>query len=308
VNADIITQPGHPATTSASEAPEISMTDTHKKILIPGGTALVGTKRAMIKADSESPIRKQKLNDFYLDNVAVSNQRFAEFIEDTGYITDAERIGWSYVFLNHLPQADRDSTLMATGATWWRQVFGANWRVINGPDTEDTWQTDHPVVHVSHNDAKVFAKWAGGRLPIEAEWEHAARGGKGDVLFPWGDQEPDDEHFLPCNIWQGNFPHYNTKADGFDATAPVDAFEPNGYGLFNMVGNTWEWTAGAYTARAQTAKARKHAATMKGAMVLKGGSFMCHKSYCFRYRIAARSGNTADSTTSHMGFRIAYDT
>lgn len=196
---------------------------------------------------------------------------------------------------------------MASGANWWRQVFGANWKMINGPGSEDTCLGNHPVVHVSHNDALAFANWANGRLPIEAEWEHAARGGKGDVLFPWGDQEPDDEHFLPCNIWQGNFPHYNTGADGYDATAPVDAFEPNGYGLYNMVGNAWEWTAGPYTARAQNAKARKHAAAMKGSMVLKGGSFMCHKSYCFRYRIAARSGNTPDSTTSHMGFRIAYD-
>lgn len=283
------------------------MTTTHQKILIPGGTALVGTKQAFIKVDSESPARKQNLKEFLIDNVAVTNTRFAEFITDTGYVTDAERIGWSYVFVNHLPDADRDATLMASGANWWRQVFGANWKMINGPGSEDTCLGNHPVVHVSHNDALAFANWANGRLPIEAEWEHAARGGKGDVLFPWGDQEPDDEHFLPCNIWQGNFPHYNTVADGYDATAPVDAFEPNGYGLYNMVGNAWEWTAGPYTARAQNAKARKHAAAMKGSMVLKGGSFMCHKSYCFRYRIAARSGNTPDSTTSHMGFRIAYD-
>jgi len=239
------------------------MTTIHQKVLIPGGTALVGTKQAVIKVDSESPPRKQKLNEFLIDNVAVANSRFAEFIEETGYETDAERIGWSYVFVNHLPGADRDTTQMAAGATWWRQVFGASWKLINGPGSESAYHADHPVVHVSHNDALVFAKWANGRLPVEAEWEHAARGGMGDV--------------------------------------------PNGYGLYNMVGNTWEWTAGPYTARAQNARARKHAATMKGSMVLKGGSFMCHKSYCFRYRIAARSGNTPDSTTSHMGFRIAYD-
>lgn len=283
------------------------MATEHRKIHIPGGTALVGTRHAFIRADSESPARKQKVQDFLIDNCAVTNKRFAEFIDHTGYVTDAERIGWSYVFLNHLPAADRDETLMAAEATWWRQVHGATWQQINGPGTEHAQQPDHPVVHVSHNDALAFAKWANGRLPIEAEWEHAARGGKGDVMFPWGDKEPDDDTFLPCNIWQGNFPHHNTGADGYDATAPVDAFEPNGYGLYNMVGNAWEWTAGAYTARAQNAKARKHAARMKGSMVLKGGSFMCHKSYCFRYRIAARSGSTPDSTTSHIGFRIAYD-
>jgi len=283
------------------------MTTDYKRVHIPGGSALVGTKRAVIKADSESPIRKQTLRDFLIDNSAVTNERFAEFIDATGYLTDAERLGWSYVFINHLPAADRNNTSMASGATWWRQVFGATWKAINGPEAENTFQANHPVVHVSHNDALAFASWASGRLPIEAEWEHAARGGKGDVLFPWGDREPDDDSFFPCNIWQGNFPHYNTGADGYDATAPVDTYEPNGYGLYNMVGNAWEWTAGAYTARAQTAKARKHAATMKGSMVLKGGSFMCHKSYCFRYRIAARSGSTPDSTTSHIGFRLAYD-
>ena len=127
------------------------------------------------------------------------------------------------------------------------------------------------------------------------------------MMFPWGNQEPDDNNFQPCNIWQGTFPHYNTAADGYESTAPVDSFEPNGFGIYNMVGNTWEWTVVPYKARSQRAKAKKHAATLKGAMVLKGGSFMCHKSYCFRYRIAARSGSTPDSTTSHIGFRVVYD-
>jgi formylglycine-generating enzyme required for sulfatase activity len=279
----------------------------HEKVLIPAGNALVGTRRGIIKADGESPTRKQYLADFLIDNTAVSNSRFEQFVNATGYTTEAERIGWSYVFYDHLPPAQRDDTLGVAAANWWRQVYGANWRLINGPGSDNTWQADHPVVHVSHNDALAFAKWAEGRLPIEAEWEHAARGGLGDVMFPWGDREPDDNEFLPCNIWQGSFPHRNTVADGFEATAPVDAFAPNDYGLYNMVGNTWEWTAGPYMVRAQTAKARKHAASMKGTMVLKGGSFMCHKSYCFRYRIAARSGSTPDSTTSHIGFRLAYD-
>jgi len=279
-----------------------------KKIPIDGGTALVGTKKAVISADSESPLRKVRLQDFCIDNMAVSNARFAEFVDATGYITEAERFGWSFVFFYHLsPAAQRQDTQGVAAATWWRKIEGANWKVINGPDSDDVGQPAHPVVHVSQNDALSYADWAGGRLPTEAEWEHAARGGLGDVRFPWGDQEPNDTEFMPCNIWQGNFPHYNTGADGDPATAPVDVFEPNNYGLYNMVGNTWEWTSVPYKARSQSARAKKHAAGMKGSMVMKGGSFMCHKSYCYRYRIAARSGSTPDSTTSHIGFRLAYD-
>lgn len=280
----------------------------HQKISIPGGTAIIGTKKGIIAADGESPIRKQRVAEFLIDNVAVSNERFTAFVDATGYTTEAERIGWSYVFFDHLPEGkDAEDTLGVAAADWWRQVHGATWRLINGPGSEDAFKPNYPVVHISHNDALAFATWAGGRLPIEAEWEHAARAGQGDVMFPWGDQEPDDHDFLPCNIWQGNFPHYNSAADGYPATAPVDAFEPNGFGLYNMVGNTWEWTAGPYTVRAKSPKARKHAKNMKGTRLLKGGSFMCHKSYCYRYRIAARSGSTPDSTTSHIGFRLAYD-
>lgn len=267
----------------------------------------MGTAQAVIKADGESPLRKHSVKPFSIDNVAVSNDRFAAFVDATGYQTDAERIGWSYAFLNHLPASYRGDSGRAAGASWWRQVFGANWRCINGPDAEQVDRPHHPVVHVSHNDAQAFAKWAGGRLPTEAEWEHAARGGLGDVRFPWGNEEPDDHNYLPCNIWQGQFPHHNTIADGFDATAPVDAFAPNAYGLYNMVGNTWEWTASPYSLRSSSPSARKKAASMKGSLLTKGGSFMCHKSYCYRYRIAARSGTTPDSTTSHIGFRVAYD-
>lgn len=282
------------------------MTIEHQKISIPGGTALVGTQKGIIAADGESPLRKQRIAPFLLDNTAVTNARFDAFVGSTGYVTEAERLGWSYVFINHLPAVQRAATRGVAAANWWRQVYGANWRLINGPDSENTWHPDHPVVHVSHNDALAFASWANGRLPLEAEWEHAARGGKGDVMFPWGDREPNDDNHFPCNIWQGHFPHHNSNADGYDATAPAASYEPNEFGLYNMVGNTWEWTAGPYMIRAKHASARKHAAQMKGTMVLKGGSFMCHKSYCFRYRIAARSGSTPDSTTSHIGFRVAY--
>ena len=275
---------------------------------IPAGTALTGTQHPEIRADGESPVRKQFINSFRMDPACVSNQRFAEFVDATGYTTDAERLGWSFAFIHHLPASvDTRATPGVSVANWWRKVQGANWLLINGPGSEHNWQPDHPVVHVSQQDATRFAAWAGGRLPTEVEWEHAARGGQGDVRFPWGDQEPDEADFLPCNIWQGHFPHYNSCADGFAATAPVDAFEPNGYGLFNMVGNVWQWTSVPYSVRSLQARARKHNARMKGAYVLKGGSFLCHKSYCYRYRIAARSGSTPDSSTSHQGFRLVYD-
>ena len=280
----------------------------HKKISIPGGVALIGTQKGIIAADGESPLRKQTIKEYLIDNTAVSNERFAAFIDATGYITEAERIGWSYVFYDHLSDGARtEDTLGDAAANWWRQVHGANWKLINGPNSDEAFKQNHPVVHVSHNDAMAFAQWSGGRLPIEAEWEHAARAGQGDVMFPWGNEQPDDESFLPCNIWQGHFPHYNSGADGYPATAPVDAFDANGYGLYNMVGNTWEWTAGPYLVRPKNARARKHGKNMKGTMVLKGGSFMCHRSYCFRYRIAARSGSTPDNTTSHIGFRLVYN-
>lgn len=277
----------------------------YKRILIPAGTALVGTKNSLVRSDGESPLRKQKINDFYIDNTSVSNRRFAEFIDATSYKTEAEKIGWSFAFFNHLPIGDSNEG--SSSANWWRKIHNANWRQINGLGSEKDWKPDHPVVHVSHKDAIAFAHWADGRLPTEAEWEHAARGGLGDVRFPWGDDEPDDDTFQPCNIWQGSFPHHNTCTDGYNATAPVKSFQPNGFGLYNLVGNVWEWTSTPYTVRALHSKARKKNATMKGCFVLKGGSFMCHKSYCFRYRIAARSGNTPDSTTSHQGFRLAYD-
>ena len=157
------------------------------------------------------------------------------------------------------------------------------------------------------NDALVFARWCGGRLPTELEWEHAARGGLGDVRYPWGANEPEEANFLPCNIWQGRFPEKNTGADGWVGTAPVRAYQPNGYGLYNIIGNVWEWTADAYRVKSLKKRVRQKLDGMKGFKVLKGGSFLCHRSYCYRYRIAARTGNSPDTTTPHQGFRVAWD-
>ena len=209
------------------------------------------------------------------------------------------------VFHHNVSGAVKD-TLGAEEATWWRRVDGANWRAVNGPDTEHSWHADHPVVHVSWNDAIAFADWAGGRLPTEAEWEHAARGGLGDIPFPWGYREPDDDNFQPCNIWQGDFPHTNSALDGYSATAPAVSFEPNGFGLYNMCGNVWEWTAEPLVLRSLSKKKRELANKPKGSKLLKGGSFLCHKSYCFRYRIAARTGTTPETSTAHQGFRLVF--
>jgi len=185
---------------------------------------------------------------------------------------------------------------------------GANWRCPEGPDSTIDDRADHPVTHMSWNDASAFAKWAGGRLPNEAEWEHAARGGPQDRRFPWGDEEPDDNS-IRCNIWQGRFPTENTSADGYYGTCPVDAFPANDAGLFNMAGNVWEWTVEPFRVRSlsREAKETNRHATAERLKVVKGGSFLCHISYCYRYRIAARIGLPPDSSASNSGFRVAYD-
>jgi formylglycine-generating enzyme required for sulfatase activity len=245
---------------------------------------------------------------FAVDPHAVTNAWFAAFVEATGYVTEAERFGWSFVFYGLLPN-DSQPTRGVVGATWWRAVDGASWRCPEGPGSNLDGRERHPVVQVSLNDARAFATWAGGRLPTEAEWEYAARGGLGDVRYPWGDGEPDDGNHFPCNIWQGSFPDRNTAADGYLSTCPVDAFAPNGFGLFNMCGNVWEWCDQPFRIRStrRALRAADADAVEKGLMLTKGGSYLCHRSYCHRYRIAARTGNTPDSATGHIGFRVVFD-
>ena len=275
-------------------------------VRIPGGTGMTGTQNAEIADDGESPLRRRTIAPFRMAPTCVTNAQFSDFVRETGYISEAERIGWSFVFWSEVPETVGD-TQAVRDAPWWRRVDGAIWRDINGPDTRAAaWHPDHPVVQVSWRDAQAYAKWAGGRLPTEAEWEHAARGGLGDVRFPWGDEEPDDTHHLPCNIWQGDFPKHNTTADGYRTTAPAQSFVPNGYGLYNMVGNVWEWTADPFRIPSLKKAVKARLASMKGYKLSKGGSFLCHKSYCYRYRIAARSGVSPDSTATHQGFRVIW--
>ncbi len=285
------------------------MTSDSKAIVavdISGGQALIGTARPILPVDGEGPLRKLRVKPFRMDATTVTNARFLEFVEDTGYRTEAERLGDSFVFANALPENAEPSRAVAA-APWWRGVEGASWRLVHGPRSEAAWKLEHPVVHVTWNDASAFADWAGGRLPSEAEWEHAARGGLGDVRFPWGDAEPNDADFFPCNIWQGRFPDLDTGRDGYTGTAPARSFDPNGFGLYNMVGNVWEWTRDPFRVRSLKRSVAKVHARKRGYRLIKGGSYLCHGSYCYRYRIAARSGTSPDSSTSHQGFRLVYD-
>ena len=275
-------------------------------VAIPGGKGLLGTDDPQIALDEEGPLRSSRINPFWIETSTVTNARFAAFVAATNYVTDAERLGDSFVFAGLLPaDANEDKAVMA--AQWWRMVSGACWHRPLGPYQTGPIADDHPVTHVTWNDAQAFAGWVGGRLPTEAEWEHAARGGRGDVTFPWGDTAPNDHDYFPCNIWQGTFPSHNSLGDGFYGTAPVDAFPPNAYGLFNMVGNVWEWTAQNFKVRSLKRHIKQAHANKQGFKVIKGGSFLCHASYCYRYRIAARTANSPDSSTSHTGFRICYD-
>ncbi|MDF9301959.1 formylglycine-generating enzyme family protein [Tritonibacter mobilis] len=288
---------------SAGPVPEGKV--NHTIVNIPGGRGLIGTKTPRIENDGEGPLRPTRISPFRMTATTITNAEFAKFIAATGHTTEAETFGWSFVFWQQVPDAI-GLTRGVAGVEWWRRVDGAIWSAPNGPGSEGACLPDNPVVHVSWNDAKAYAAWVGGRLPSEAEWEHAARGGQGDVAFPWGDDEPDDEAFTPCNIWQGDFPHFNTAADGYQTTAPAKSFEPNAYGLFNLVGNVWEWTADPFRVKSlkRSVQARLHAA--RGFKVSKGGSFLCHRSYCYRYRIAARSGTSPDSSTTHQGFRVVW--
>lgn len=285
-----------------------TIADRREIVWIEGGAALVGTDRPLLAIDGEGPARTVRLRPFGIDRHAVTNARFAAFVADTGYVTEAERFGWSFVFRAFLPPGLRATLPVAPEAPWWVRVDGAFWKQPEGPGSGLDGRQSHPVVHVSWTDARAFALWAGGRLPGEAEWEHAARGRRGGT-YPWGDREPDDRGFFPCNIWQGRFPENDLALDGHAGTAPVDAFEPNGFGLYNMVGNVWEWCEDPFRVRSLTraAKVRNEAARRQEQRLMKGGSYLCHATYCHRYRIAARLGCPPDSATGHLGFRLAYD-
>ncbi|MDA0137567.1 formylglycine-generating enzyme family protein [Solirubrobacter sp. CPCC 204708] len=273
-------------------------------IELPGGTFRMGSEAPYAwAADGEGPEREVTLSPFGIAPTAVSNAEFAAFVDATGYVTEAERFGWSFVFIGLLSRRTAErATQGAAVAPWWRVVERASWRHPEGPDSTLRGRDRHPVVHVSHADALAYCGWAGCRLPTEAEWEFAARGGLEGARYPWGDDlEP-----WRCNIFQGSFPDRDTAEDGFRGTAPVDAFEPNAYGLYNTIGNVWEWTADWHTMRHAGRPRTDPAGPSFGeAKVTRGGSYLCHDSYCNRYRVSARSSMTPDSSTGNTGFRCA---
>uniref|UniRef100_A0A8D2Q0M1 Formylglycine-generating enzyme n=2 Tax=Zosterops lateralis melanops TaxID=1220523 RepID=A0A8D2Q0M1_ZOSLA len=281
----------------------------HVMVAIPGGVFTMGTQEPEIQQDGEGPARRVHINSFYMDQYEVSNQDFERFVSSTGYITEAEKFGDSFVFEGMLSEAVKADIHQAVAAApWWLPVKGASWKHPEGPDSSISSRMDHPVLHVSWNDAVAFCTWAGKRLPTEAEWEYSCRGGLENRLFPWGNKlQPKGQHY--ANIWQGEFPTNNTAEDGYKGTAPVSAFPPNGYGLYNMVGNAWEWTSDWWAVHHSPQDLHNPKGPSSGTdRVKKGGSYMCHKSYCYRYRCAARSQNTPDSSASNLGFRCAADT
>ncbi|MFD0021200.1 formylglycine-generating enzyme family protein [Streptomyces sp. NPDC058382] len=289
---DIPDPPGEGDRSATPACPPAGHAD---RVTLPGGTFRMGSEDADVNpGDGEGPVRGVTVRPFAMDAYAVTNARFAAFVEETGYLTEAEGFGWSYVFAKFLPGSLRKTSPRPPATPWWCGVRGAAWNRPEGPDSRLDGRWDHPVVHVSWRDASAFCRWAGGRLPTEAEWEYAARGGLDQARYPWGDElTPGGEH--RCNIWQGTFPFRNTEADGFAGTAPVHAFLPNGFGLHNVAGNVWEWSADPWQDEDPDRRA------------MRGGSYLCHDSYCNRYRVAARTANTVDSSAGNLGFRMARD-
>ncbi|XP_076469199.1 formylglycine-generating enzyme-like [Babylonia areolata] len=280
---------------------------TNQMVPIPGGIFTMGTDEQVFVADGEGPARKVKVDPFYMDVHEVSNAEFELFVNQTGYKTEAESFGNSFVMENYLnEEVKAEITQMVAAAPWWLPVEGAYWRQPEGKGSNLKHRMDHPVLHVSWNDAVAYCQWAGKRLPTEAEFEFACRGGLENRLFPWGNNmNPKGEHWM--NIWQGKFPEENTAEDGYDYTCPVTTFpEQNKYGLKNIIGNVWEWTQDWWDTRHTTDFQDNPKGPASGTdKVKKGGSYQCTIQYCYRYRCAARSQNTPDSSAANLGFRCA---
>ena len=278
-------------------------------VALPGGTFLMGSESPeAIDGDGEGPVREVTVSPFAIGRTAVTNHQFDAFVRATGHVTDAERYGWSFVFHGHLSaRMARRANRVAAATPWWRVVERTTWRHPEGPDSSLRGREDHPVVHVSHADAAAYCAWAGARLPTEAEWEFAARGGLEQARYPWGDDLRPDGAWR-CNIFQGDFPERDAGEDGYRGTAPANAYPPNAYGLHNVVGNVWEWVADWFLARhPRRPRTDPRGPGLGEARVARGGSFLCHDSYCNRYRTSARMGLAPESSTANVGFRCARD-
>jgi formylglycine-generating enzyme len=302
--------------------------DIDKMIWIPGGTFRMGSDKHY---PEEAPAHRVIVGGFWMDRYPVTNRQFREFVRATGRVTVAEIAPDPKDYPGMLPHMVYAGSLMFSPpnhpvslrdfSQWWTFAKGAQWRHPYGPGSNIRGLDDHPVVHVAFSDALAYAQWAGKDLPTEAEWEFAARGGLDDAEFAWGDEfTPAGRHM--ANTWQGEFPRQNVNADGFERTSPVTAFPPNGYGLHDMIGNVWEWTADWYSPKhqADAAKACCIPENPRGGSedgsydprttnvkiprkVIKGGSHLCAPNYCRRYRPAARHAEPVDTSTSHLGFR-----
>lgn len=259
-------------------------------------------------SDGETPVHDVTLPPFTISATTVTNRQFSTFVKETGYITAAEEFGVSGVFHLAFDGTRADVLNQVGGSPWWLAVKGADWKHPGGPASGISDRQNHPVVHVSWDDAQAYCDWAGVRLPTEAEWEYAARGGLESKRYAWGDELTPRGQWR-CNIWQGTFPTHNTVEDGHLTTAPVKTYRPNGYGLLQMAGNVWEWCNDWYSAEyyAHSPTENPQGPDTGTNRVMRGGSYLCHHSYCNRYRVAARSSNTPDSSTGNIGFRVAYD-
>ncbi|UJH69578.1 formylglycine-generating enzyme family protein [Ornithinimicrobium sp. INDO-MA30-4] len=273
---------------------------------VAGGSFTMGTDDPRgYRDDGEGPAHTVDVGGFSVGPYAVTNDQFAAFVAATGHRSTAEVFNNSFVFGGLLPDEFPPTRGVAT-APWWREVIGADWAHPEGPQSNLEGRGDHPVVHVSWHDAMAFCEWSGTRLLTEAEWEFAARGGIEGSHFPWGDErEPDGEHRM--NVFQGEFPGNNTTEDGWAGTCPVGTYPPNALGLHEVTGNVWEWCSdwfdpGYYAVSAEVDPRGPEAGQAK---VMRGGSYLCHESYCWRYRVDSRSANTPDSTTGNLGFRVA---
>ena len=295
---------------------------------IAGGTFCMGSDRHY---PEEAPIHRVTVDDFWMDRTPVTNWQFREFVEATGYVTFAEIAPDAKDYPGARSEMLRAGSLVFTApkhavdlkqwAHWWGFEFGAYWRRPYGPQSSITGLDDFPVVHIAYRDAEAYATWAGKVLPTEAEWEFAARGGLDGAEYAWGDEFTPGGRLM-ANTWQGQFPQENLATDGYKRTSPVTAYPPNGYGLYDMVGNVWEWTSDWYSPRhgADAAKACCIPENPRGGpkedsydpcqphiriprKILKGGSHLCAPNYCRRYRPAARHPQPVDTSTSHVGFR-----
>lgn len=309
---------------------------TEGMVLIPGGRFLMGALDEEGRPD-EYPQHWVEVKGFWMDETEVTNAQFRKFVEATGYVTTAERKpDWEELKKQLPPGTPRphdsllqpaslvfsppsEQVVLSNPGQWWRWVRGANWRHPQGPGSSIEGKDNYPVVHVSWEDANAYAKWAGKRLPTEVEWEWAARAGMANQPFTWGN-EPVESGKAKANIWQGRFPDLNTARDGFERAAPVRSYAPNAYGLYDMAGNVWEWCADWYNAHYYVECARKNITDAKGPSssydpdepavpkrVVRGGSFLCHASYCASYRVSARMKTSPDTGLEHTGFRCVRD-